>query len=229
MHCCATLALAMVASRSWQNLFDWTAIGVPARRTSVAANGGTDPAAARAHRAMSAESGPAAWKVPGPNSDEDRSQRFQCAAQAFATRKWCMATHAEQLAESAQQGVGGIVQHELVEPVTVENGDDFARRKRRIVVILWGVRALRGQTGNPCCISPSGDDNAGMLSMQGSNDPAAPDPLFDLAPVSFGLKISAVFLNCCTVASSGVTDIGRFLAETPAAIDEYFRVFACSK
>ena len=65
-----------------------------------------------------------------------------------------MATHAEQLAESAQQGVGGIVQHELVEPVTVENGDDFGQTEETHDVILWGVRALRGQTGKPCCISP---------------------------------------------------------------------------
>ena len=62
-----------------------------------------------------------------------------------------------------------------------------------------------------------------MLSIAVPNEAAAPDPLFDLAPVSLWLEdFSGVFELLQSWRHQGVTDIGRFLAETPAAIDEYF-------
>ncbi len=54
-------------------------------------------------------------------------------------------------------------------------------------------------------------------------DLAAPDPLFDLAPVSLWLEdFSAVYELLQSWRASGVTDVGRYLSERPAAIAEYF-------
>jgi len=62
-----------------------------------------------------------------------------------------------------------------------------------------------------------------MLSSASSTDPAAPDPLFDLAPVSLWLEdFSGVYELLQSWRSEGVTDIRRFLTDDPAAIGKYF-------
>ena len=62
-----------------------------------------------------------------------------------------------------------------------------------------------------------------MTEISPSADLAAPDPLFDLAPVSLWLEdFSAVYELLQSWRTSGVTDIVRYLTERPAAIGEYF-------
>ncbi len=61
------------------------------------------------------------------------------------------------------------------------------------------------------------------LSATYSADSAAPDPLFDLAPVSLWLEdFSAVYELLLTWRTNGVTDIRQFLTDHPAAINDYF-------
>jgi len=62
-----------------------------------------------------------------------------------------------------------------------------------------------------------------MTEAPPSADLAAPDPLFDLAPVSLWLEdFSAVYVLLQSWRADGVTDIVRFLSDHPAAIGEYF-------
>ena len=77
-----------------------------------------------------------------------------CAAQALATRNG-MATHAEQLAESAQRGWG----HRAARTRRARNGGKNGRRfwpdgRDACRDSVWGVRALRGQTGKPLLYLP---------------------------------------------------------------------------
>lgn len=56
-----------------------------------------------------------------------------------------------------------------------------------------------------------------------STDVYAADPLFDLAPVSLWLEdFNAVYELLQSWRTAGVTDIGKYLSERPAGIDEYF-------
>lgn len=127
-----------------------------------------------------------------------------------------MAARTEQFAEAAQQGIGSIVQHELVEPVAMKDGNNFCQTEETHALILWG-RTF------PVVFRHDHDDNGAMLSSASSTDPAAPDPLFDLAPVSLWLEdFSGVYELLQSWRSEGVTDIRRFLTDDPAAIGKYF-------
>jgi diguanylate cyclase (GGDEF)-like protein len=62
-----------------------------------------------------------------------------------------------------------------------------------------------------------------MTEIAPTHDLAAPDPLFDLAPVSLWLEdFSAVYQLLQSWRERGVTDIVAYLTAHPAAIGEYF-------
>lgn len=62
-----------------------------------------------------------------------------------------------------------------------------------------------------------------MPEITATADLAAPDPLFDLAPVSLWLEdFSAVYELLQAWRASGVSDIVHYLQQRPAAIGEYF-------
>lgn len=134
-----------------------------------------------------------------------------------------MAARTEQFAEAAQHGVGCIVQYELVESVAMKDGNDFCQTEETHPLILWGRTAAQSAGVYPVVFHRDHDDNAAMSTSTAPTDPAAPDPLFDLAPVSLWLEdFSGVYELLQSWRNEGVVDIRRFLTEKPAAIGEYF-------
>lgn len=98
----------------------------------------------------------------------------------------------------------------------MKDGNNFCQTEETHALILWG-RTF------PVVFRHDHDDNGAMLSSASSTDPAAPDPLFDLAPVSLWLEdFSGVYELLQSWRSEGVTDIRRFLTDDPAAIGKYF-------